>query len=117
MDDGEAFPIAVHAARTWSPAVTSDAHALSPALLRELKQVPPRSVIIAAPQVSYHLLAAAPVYVVAAPPTHVADTRANRPYYRAKAVAEWLAGRAPGVPREYGATWAVRKGRLYRLTR
>jgi hypothetical protein len=72
-------------------------------------------VIIAPPQTSYRLLAAAPVYVVAAPPVHVANTRANMPYVRVKEVEEWLAGRAPGVARKYGATWAVRKGHLYRL--
>ena len=77
--------------------------------------MPPRAVIIATPQISYHLLAAAPVYVVAAPPVHVANTKANRPYERVKAVEAWLARRAPGVARQYGATWAVRKGRLYRL--
>ncbi len=71
--------------------------------------------IIAPVQTSYRLLAAAPVYVVAAPPTHVADTKANRPYGRAKDVDRWLATGDPAIPRRYGATWAVRDGRLYRL--
>jgi hypothetical protein len=109
------LPIAIHAARNWTPRVPHDPEALSAALLRELREVPPRAVIIAPPQVSYRLLAAAPVYVVAAPPVHVANTKANLPYVRVKAVTEWLAGRAPGVARRYGATWAVRKGHLYRL--
>ncbi|HEY2220124.1 MAG TPA: hypothetical protein VGH35_12330 [Gaiellaceae bacterium] len=109
------LPIAVHAGRHWTPLSSRDPNALSPALLRELKRVPPRAVIIATPQISYHLLAAAPVYVVAAPPVHVANTKANMPYQRVKAVEAWLAGRAPGVARRYGATWAVRKGHLYRL--
>jgi hypothetical protein len=108
-------PIAVHAGRHWTPLFPRDPDALSPALLRELRRVPPRSVIIAAPRISYRLLAAAPVYVVAAPPVHVANTKANRPYERVKAVEAWLAGRAPGVARRYGATWGVRKGHLYRL--
>jgi len=111
------LPLAAHAARTWSPQSPTDPKALSPALVRELKRVPARAVIIAPPQVSYRLLAAAPVYVVTAPPVHVANTRANLPYVRVKAVEAWLAGRAPGVPRRYGATWAVRKGHLYRLAR
>jgi hypothetical protein len=109
------LPIAVHGFRRWTPLHATDPQALSPALVRELKRVPPRSVIIAPPQTSYRLLAAAPVYVVAAPPVHVANTRANMPYARVKEVEEWLAGRAPGVARKYGATWAVRKGHLYRL--
>jgi hypothetical protein len=110
-------PVAVHGVRHWTPLTTSDPDALTPALIRELKHVPPRAVIIAPPQTSYRLLAAAPVYVVCAPPVHVANTRANLPYVRVKQCADWLAGRAPGVAREYGATWAVRKGRLYRLPR
>jgi len=110
------LPVAVHGFRHWTPQVTSDPHALSPALLQELRKVPPRAVIIASPQISYRLLAAAPVYVVAAPPVHVANTRANLPYVRVKEVEAWLAGRAPGVARKYGATWAVRQGRLYRLS-
>ena len=109
------LPVAVHGFQHWTPQVTSDPHALSPTLLRELRQVPPRAVIIAPPQTSYRLLAAAPVYVVAAPPVHVANTRANLPYQRVKDVEAWLAGRAPGVPARYGATWAVRNGRLYPL--
>jgi hypothetical protein len=109
------LPVAVHGFRHWTPQVRSDPHALSPALLHELKRVPARAVIIAAPQISYRLLAAAPVYVVAAPPVHVANTRANLPYVRVKEVEAWLAGRAPSVPARYGATWAVRKGHLYPL--
>ena len=111
------LPVAVHGFLRWTPLVTRDPYALSPAIRRELKEVPPQAVIIAPPQTSYRLEAAAPVYVVAAPITHVANTRANMPKLRVKQVAEWLAGRAPGVPRLYGATWAVRKGRLYPLPR
>jgi hypothetical protein len=109
------LPVAVHGFRHWTPQMTRDPDALSPALLRELKNVPPRTVIIAAPQISYRLLAAAPVYVVCAPTVHVANTIANNPKGRKKACAAWLAGRDPGVPAKYGATWAVRKGHLYRL--
>jgi hypothetical protein len=109
-------PVAVHAARHWSPSNPTDPDALAPSLLAQLRSVPPRSVIIATPKISYRLLAAAPVYVVAAPPVHVANTTSNEPYRRVKDVEAWLAGRAPEVPRLYHATWAVRKGRLYRLT-
>jgi hypothetical protein len=109
------LPVAVHGFRHWTPQVTSDPHALSPALIRELRRVPARAVIIASPQTSYRLLAAAPIYAVAAPPVHVANTRANMPYRRVKDVEAWLAGRAPRVPVKYGATWAVRKGHLYPL--
>jgi hypothetical protein len=109
------LPVAVHGFRNWTPNLPSDPQALSPELVRALRDVPPRAVIIAPVQTSYRLLAAAPVYVVAAPPTHVADTRKNRPYGRAKDVDRWLATGDPEIPRRYGATWAVRDGRLYRL--
>ena len=84
-------------------------------LKRELSKVPPRSVVIAPIRISYRIAAAAPVYVVAAPPAHVANTNANRPYERAAAVEHWLATGDPAVPRRYGATWAVRHGHLYPL--
>ncbi|HEY3920785.1 MAG TPA: hypothetical protein VGL76_01610 [Gaiellaceae bacterium] len=109
------IPIAVHGFQRWTPLATHDPDALTPTLTRELSRVPAQSVIIAPPQTSYRLLAAAPVYVVCAPPTHVANTKANVPYVRVKQCADYLAGRTPAVARRYGATWAVRKGHLLRL--
>ena len=41
------LPIAVHAARHWTPLTPVDAKALPPSLLRELRSVPARAVIIA----------------------------------------------------------------------
>ena len=57
----------------------------------------------------------APVYIVAAPVTHVAATTANRPYERAKDVQNWAVSNDPAIAKRYGATWAIRSGRLYRL--
>jgi hypothetical protein len=111
------LPLAVHAALAWSPRVPKDAHALSPSLVRELQHVPPRSVIIAPLEESYRLVAYAPVYVVAAPPAHVADTTKNRPYVRRRALLRWLRTNDPAVPRRYGATWELRDGRLRPLRR
>ncbi len=68
-------------------------------------------------QVSYRVVAAAPVYVVGLPVVHVADTKANDPYGRARAVRHWVSTKDPQVARRYGATWAIRAGRLYRLPR
>ena len=110
------LPVAFHGFTNWSPLKTSDPNALSPAILSELRAVPPRSVVIASPETSYELAAAAPVYVVAAPIAHVANTRANDPQTRIDDVEHWLATRDPAIPRHYGATWAVRDGRLYRLS-
>ena len=109
------LPVAVHAAANWEPRTPTDPQALSPRLARELKRVSPRAVIIASPETSYRLVAAAPVYVVAAPPAHVANTTENRPYRRRDDVHEWLRTDDPEIPRRYHATWAVRRGHLVRL--
>ena len=65
--------------------------------------------MIASPRTSYEILADAPVYVVAAPLAHVANTRANDPAQRIEAVDHWLATGDPAIPRRYGATWAVER--------
>jgi hypothetical protein len=109
-------PVLVHGAWHWSARVKSDPGALSPRLVRRLRTVVPRGSIVIAPiQTSYRVTAAAPVYVVALPIPHVADTRANDPYGRARAVRHWVLTNDPRVARRYGATWAIRAGRLYRL--
>jgi hypothetical protein len=71
--------------------------------------------VIAPIKQSYRVAAAAPLYVVAAPPTHVAATKANMPYERVRDVEHWLATNDAAIPRKYHATWAIRDGRLYRL--
>src|SRR5205814_9651263 len=110
-------PAAVHGFSHWSPTYPVDMDALPPAVVQQLKHVPPRAVVIAAPRASYRIAAGAPVYVVDAPAVHVANTNANRPYDRIRDVESWLATGDPAIPRKYGATWALRDGRLYRLQR
>jgi hypothetical protein len=109
------LPVAIHGFARWSPRTPSDPDALSPALLRSLQRVPEGAVVIASPSVSYEILAAVPVYVVAAPVPHVANTRANDPQARVDEVNSWLATGDPAIPRRYGATWAVKDGRLFHL--
>ena len=113
------LPVAIHGFAHWSPAkgARADRNALTPALREQLAQVPAASVVIAAPDTAYELVAAAPVYVVAAPVAHVADTKANDPAGRVAEVARWLATGDPSIPRRYGATWAVEHGRLIPLPR
>ena len=112
------LPIAAHGAWHWTPRISTDPEALSPRLLESLRTRVPKGAIVLAPlEVSYRVVADAPVYVVGLPVTHVADTRANAPYVRARAVRHWVATGDPTVPRRYGATWAIRDGRLYRLPR
>ncbi|MEI8105466.1 MAG: hypothetical protein WCH31_06460 [Actinomycetes bacterium] len=109
-------PVAWHGFTHWTPRVTTDPNALSADLIAQVQALPDRAVVIAAPATSYEILALAPVYVVAAPKEHVADTRANQPQERIDAVALWLRSHDPTIAQRYGATWAVEGGRLYRLT-
>ncbi len=112
------LPVVAHGVWHWSPRVATDPDALSPGLVRSLRTKVPKGAVVLAPlQVSYRVVADAPVYVVGLPVTHVADTRANDPYGRARAVNHWVATGDPRVARRYGATWAIRGGRLYRLPR
>ena len=70
----------VHALWHWSPATPRDPDALSPRLVHNLRtKVPKGSIVIAPIRTSYEIEAVAPVYVVAAPLSHVADTKANDP--------------------------------------
>ncbi len=112
------LPVVVHGVWHWSPRVPTDPYALSPRLAHNLRTKVPKGAIVLAPlQVSYRVVAAAPVYVVGLPVVHVADTKANDPYARARAVLHWVSTGDPQVARRYGATWAIRAGRLYRLPR
>ena len=77
--------------------------------------MPKGATVIAPVRTSYEVAAVAPVYVVAAPVTHVANTNANDPYRRVADVHRWIRTNDPAVARRYGATWAIRAGRLYRL--
>jgi hypothetical protein len=109
------LPVAVHGFRQWTPLNKSDSHPLSPQLLAEVQKLPKGAVVIADPETSYRIAAAAPVYLVAAPIAHVANTRANDPATRVADVERWLATGDPAIPRRYGASWAVVHGRLVRL--
>ncbi len=110
------LPVLVHGLWHWSPRNATDPNALSPRLVHNLRtRVPKGAVVIAPLKASYEVSAVAPLYVVAVPVTHAANTKANRPYLRAREVKTWLQTRDPSIPRRYGATWAIRAGRLYRL--
>jgi hypothetical protein len=78
--------------------------------------VPKGAIVLAPIKTSYEIEAVAPVYVVAAPLTHVANTKANDPVTRFRAVKHWVLTNDPKVAARYGATWAIRAGRLYRLS-
>jgi hypothetical protein len=66
---------------------------LSPALVAALNaNTEPGDVVLSDPETSYWIAAYAPVYVAVSAPTHVGDTKANRPYERVAAWADFLRG-------------------------
>jgi hypothetical protein len=102
------LPVGVHGLRHWSPAAAEDSHALTPGLLAQLRdEVPKRAVVFSDLETSYRIEALAPVYVAAAPPAHVADTKANRPYSRRLSVIRYFASADPAILDRYHADWLV----------
>jgi hypothetical protein len=102
------LPVAVHGFSHWSPQNPSDRYALTPGLIRFLQQdVPPRSVVLADLGTSYRATAFAPVYVVAVPPTHAANTHPNQLHKRKLAVLRFLAHPTLDVPQRWRAQWIV----------
>ena len=101
------IPIAVHGLHHWAP-VRDDPHALTPGLLEALgDEIPKRSIVFADLETSYRISAFAPVYVAAAPPAHVADTVANRPYARRLSVIHYFRSGDPAILDRYHADWLV----------
>ena len=102
------LPVAVHGFREWTPTTTVDGHALTPGLIRFLQRdVPARSVVFGDLETSYRTTAFAPVYVVAVPPTHAANTKPNRLAARRHAVLKFFAHPSLAVPRAWHAGWIV----------
>jgi hypothetical protein len=97
------LPVGVHAAWNWE-AREPAREPLPQALVDELPQ---RAVVLSDVETSYRLLAQAPVYVVAAPPAHVADTEKNRPYYRKAIVNRFLRTGDLAIARRSGAGWVL----------
>jgi len=101
-------PVAVHGLSHWATPTPQSSLELTPGLVHALRtQVPRRAVVFSDLETSYRIAAYAPVYVAAAPPPHVADTKANHPYTRAADVARFFAHPSLAIPRRYGAGWLV----------
>ena len=102
------LPVAVHGFSQWTPGQTVDPRALTPGLIRFLQRdVPPRSIVFGDLETSYRATAFAPVYVVAVPPSHAANTRPNRLAARRRAVVRFFAHPSLAVPRAWHAGWLV----------
>ncbi|HEX6663040.1 MAG TPA: hypothetical protein VF025_05155 [Gaiellaceae bacterium] len=101
-------PVAVHGFRRWDPPAKRDPYALTPGLVHELRTVvPERAIVFSDLETSYRISAFAPVYVAAAPPAHVADTKANRPYARRLSVNRFFGTGNEAILDRYHATWLV----------
>ncbi|HZO49994.1 MAG TPA: DUF6541 family protein [Gaiellaceae bacterium] len=102
------LPVYVHGLAGWSPSAARPASPLTRGLVRALRErVPEGATVYADPETSYRIAAVAPVYVCVAPPGHVADTKANRPYARVDAFRRFARTGDLSVPRACGADWLV----------
>jgi hypothetical protein len=89
---------------------------LTPGLVHALRtQVPARDTVFSDLETSYRIEAYAPVYVSAAPPAHVADTKDNYPNERREDVIRFLQRGSLSIPRRYHAQWIVVAKRRFDL--
>jgi hypothetical protein len=102
------LPVAIHGFWDWTPQVKHDREALTPGLIRFLQRdVAPRSVIFSDLATSYRATAFAPVYVVAVPPTHAANTHPNELAKRRRGVLRFFTHPSLEEPQAWGAQWLV----------
>ena len=69
--------------------------------------MPKGAVVYSDLETSYRIAAEAPVYIAAAPPSHVADTEKNRPYERREENIRFFRTGDVAIPRRAGAGWLV----------
>jgi hypothetical protein len=102
------IPVAVHGYSHWTVAPKSRT-ALPQSLVAAVRrEVPDGAVVFSDPLTAYELAGFAPVYINAAPTTHVADTRANRPAARRKDALRFFRDGGPlSLARRYGAHWLL----------
>jgi hypothetical protein len=102
------LPVAVYGFAHWDRGPQRDGSALTRGLVDFLRaKVPERSVVFADLETSYRISAYVPVYVAAAPPTHVADTKQNDPEARRADLLRFLDTGSLAIPAKYGAGWIV----------
>jgi hypothetical protein len=102
------LPVAIHGFAGWETSSARDPYALTPGVVRYLsRDVPKGAVVYADLETSYRISAYVPVYVANAPPTHVANTTANKPKKRRRDLNRFLRTHDLAIPRSYGAGWLV----------
>jgi hypothetical protein len=102
------LPVVAVGLAHWTPEAAPPASTLSAGLVQALRTiVPAGSVVYSDQETSYRIAAFAPVYIAVAPPGHVADTKENRPYERARDGRAFLATGDLDIPERYGAEYLV----------
>jgi len=102
------IPVAVHGYSHWTVAPKSRVALPDELVAAVRREVPRGDVVFSDPVTAYELSGFAPVYINAAPTTHVADTTANRPTARVKQAQRFFADHGPlSVPRRAGAHWLL----------
>jgi hypothetical protein len=110
------LPVVVHGLWNWSPNEARLPNPLTPGLVEALRDVVPEGEIVYGDlESSYRVAAAAPVYVAAAPPGHVADTEDNRPFERREAFRRFARTGDLSIPRRDRASWLLVDRDRYRL--
>jgi hypothetical protein len=101
-------PVFVSGLLDWERPAAAAEDTLTLGLVEAIREnVGPGGIVYSDPETSYRLAAVAPVYIAVAPPGHVADTEANRPYERARDARRFLRTRDLSIPESYGATHLV----------
>jgi hypothetical protein len=109
------LPVAVFGFAHWDTA-RYEASPFTTGVVRELERLPAGTVVLSDDSTSYWAASVAPVYIVAARPGHVADTRKNKPYVRRDAVNQFGRTGDLAIARRYRADYVlVRRDRWPRL--
>ncbi len=102
-----AFVLPVAADANWTTPARETSPLTSGVIAAVRAHVPRGAVLFSDDATSYRIAATAPIYVASASPSHVADTKANRPYARSKDVKRFFRTGDLAIPRRYGAQWLL----------
>ncbi|MEP7224072.1 MAG: hypothetical protein ABI783_03840, partial [Actinomycetota bacterium] len=92
----------------WDRAPTPPNTTLSPGLVEAVRaNVSTGSIVYSDQDTSYRLAGRAAVFIAVAPPGHVADSEANRPYERARDARRFLETGDLSIPESYGAEYLI----------
>ena len=104
-------PVAVAGLADLHRADAPDPYGLSPALVRALDELDHSAVVFAPVETAYRVTAAAPVFVAATLPFHVADTGATRPHRRQRDAIRFSSSTRPNCLTRRGQRFSSATGR------